>query len=126
MNCKNCEYAIKCRSLQDNEWYTRCTYEEGECVKIADLEDKLANADYQLEGRDNEIDELKVQIKVLEQNLEDTEICENGWKNRVRELEAQIEKMKCDLLELRNDSYDAGMYLRIDELIQKWEIKEND
>ena len=41
-------------------------------------------------------------------------------------LKAQIEKMKCDLLELRNDSYDAGMYLRIDELIQKWEIKEND
>ena len=101
--------------------YTR-PYEK----RIAELEDKLANADYQLEGRDNEIDELKVQIKVLEQNLEDTEICENGWKNRVRELEAQIEKMKCDLLELRNDSYDAGMYLRIDELIQKWEIKEND
>jgi predicted ribonuclease toxin of YeeF-YezG toxin-antitoxin module len=35
--------------------------------RIAELEDKLANADYQLEGRDNEI----------------------------RELEAQIEKMKC-------------------------------
>jgi chromosome segregation ATPase len=35
--------------------------------RIAELEEKLANADYQLEGRDNEI----------------------------RELEAQIEKMKC-------------------------------
>ena len=65
MNCKNCEYAIKCRSLQDNEWYTRCTYEEGECVKIAGLEDKLANADYQLEGRDNEIRELKAQIEKM-------------------------------------------------------------
>lgn len=39
-------------------------------------------------------------------------------------LKKQIEKMKCDLLELRNDSYDAGMYLRVDELIQKWETKE--
>lgn len=27
--------------------------------------------------------------------------------------------MKCDLLELRNDSYDAGMYLRVDKLLQK-------
>ena len=41
MNCKNCEYAIKCRSLQDNEWYTRCTYEEGECVKITELEAQI-------------------------------------------------------------------------------------
>ena len=41
MNCKNCEYAIKYRSLQDNEWYTRCTYEEGECVKITELEKQI-------------------------------------------------------------------------------------
>lgn len=41
MNCKNCEYAIKHRSLQDNEWYTRCTYEEGECVKITELEEQI-------------------------------------------------------------------------------------
>ena len=68
------------------------------------------------EPREKQIDELKAQIKVLEQNLEDTEICENGLKNRIagledklanadyqlegrdleiKELEAQIEKMKC-------------------------------
>lgn len=40
------------------------------------------------------------------------------------DLKSQIEKMKCDLIELRDDSYDPGMYLRIDKLIQKWEIKE--
>ena len=33
--------------------------------RIADLEDKLANADYQLEGRDNEIRELKAQIEKM-------------------------------------------------------------
>ena len=32
---------------------------------IADLEDKLANADYQLEGRDNEIRELKEKIEKM-------------------------------------------------------------
>jgi hypothetical protein len=47
-----------------------------------------------------------------------------GATEATKELEAQIEKMKCDLLELRSDSYDTGMYLRVDELIQKWEIKE--
>ena len=49
------------------------------------------------------IKELEVQIKVLAQNLEDTEICENGWKNRVKELEAQIEKMN----ELINRYYEV-------------------
>ena len=62
--------------------------------RIAELEEAKANLEYLLEGRDNEIDELKKENKNLAQNLEDTEICENGWKNRVRELEAQIEKMK--------------------------------
>jgi hypothetical protein len=45
-------------------------------------------------------------------------------ERRLKELEQQIEKMKSDLLELRNDSYDSGMYLRVDELVQKWGIKE--
>ena len=49
--------------------------------QITDLEDKLANADYQLEGRDNEI----------------------------KELEAQIEKMKCckeEILKALKESFD--------------------
>ena len=33
--------------------------------RIAELEDKLANADYQLEGRDLEIRELKAQIEKM-------------------------------------------------------------
>ncbi len=42
------------------------------------------------EPREKQIDELKAQIKVLEQNLEDTEICENGLKNRIAELENKL------------------------------------
>ena len=41
--------------------------------KVNDLEDKLANADYQLEGRDNEINELKAQI----QKMKRCEICKH-------------------------------------------------
>jgi hypothetical protein len=33
--------------------------------KVAELEEKLANADYQLEGRDLEIKELKAQIEKM-------------------------------------------------------------
>jgi predicted ribonuclease toxin of YeeF-YezG toxin-antitoxin module len=33
--------------------------------RIAELEDKLANADYQLKGRDNEIRELEAQIEKM-------------------------------------------------------------
>lgn len=33
--------------------------------RIEELEDKLVNADYQLEGRDNEIRELKAQIEKM-------------------------------------------------------------
>ena len=42
--------------------------------KVNDLEDKLANADYQLEGRDNEIRELKEQIEKMKCCGD----CENG------------------------------------------------
>ena len=40
-------------------WYNK--YKDAE-KRIAELEEKLANADYQLEGRDLEIKELKAQI----------------------------------------------------------------
>ena len=45
--------------------------------RIADLEDKLANADYQFEGRDLEIKELKAQIeKLIDFVLSKTECCD--------------------------------------------------
>ena len=52
-----------------------------------DLEDKLANADYQLEGRDLEIKELKAQLE-REKNLNQ---CMSDHNEQLREL---IEKMK--------------------------------
>ena len=66
--------------------------------------------------------ELKQNI--LSQHILELQADKGELTDRVKELEAQIEKMKCDLLELRSDSYDTGMYLGVDELIQKWGIKE--
>ena len=65
--------------------------------QIAELEDKLANADYQLEGRDNEIRELNKQLKAEHTRGEIDFVnmhCNSSCK-KVKELEAQIEKMKC-------------------------------
>ena len=46
--------------------------------KVKELEEKLANADYQLEGRDNEIRELEAQIEKMK-------VCQNcnnwNWKH---------------------------------------------
>lgn len=42
--------------------------------QIAELEDKLANADYQLEGRDIKIKELEQQIAELKEKLEITDL----------------------------------------------------
>ena len=91
------------------------------CKKVAELEEAKANLEYLLEGRDNEIDELKKENKNLAQNLEDTEICENGWKNRVKELEAQIEKLKC----CTNCKHSRTEYEHCKtNKHEKWEIKE--
>ena len=38
--------------------------------RVRELEEKLANADYQLEGRDLEIKELKAQIEKMKQDLD--------------------------------------------------------
>ena len=48
MNCKNCEYGLK-QSCGDFEKII-CTYEEGECVKITELEQENAELKAQLES----------------------------------------------------------------------------
>lgn len=68
---------------------------------ISELEEKLANADYQLEGRD-----LKI-----------------------KEFEAQIEKMKCDVkanIKWADTNKNNQMYCKLNAMINQWEIKEND
>ena len=61
--------------------------------QITDLEDKLANADYLLEGRDNEIADLEKKNKVLAQNLEDTEIINNTLEKENADLQKSYEEL---------------------------------
>lgn len=63
----------------------------------AELEEKLANADYQLEGRDNEIRELENQQKIDALQIVALQNEKGELTDRVKELEAQIEKMKAEL-----------------------------
>lgn len=88
------------------------------------LNEKCSMCRYNTVGQDEYIHILEEQNKDLEK-----EKCEllgiiQGKDTTIKDLTAQIEKMKSDLLELKEDSYDAGMFLRVDELVQKWEIKE--
>ena len=57
----------------------------------AKVEEIKANADYQLEGRDNEIAELKQENKVLTQNLEDTEIVNKALEKENAELKKTVD-----------------------------------
>ena len=66
---KMCSDLLEPREKQiqiDAEQIRALQKQNGELTdKVNDLEDKLANADYQLEGRDNEIRELKAQIEKM-------------------------------------------------------------
>ena len=88
---KNKELGKRCLQLQKDK---------GNLTdRVRDLEEKLANADYQLEGRDLEIKELKAQIERLKGDLElwESGACRATNLDKcsvVKELKAQIEKMK--------------------------------
>lgn len=74
--------------------------------RIEELEDKLANADYQLEGRDNEIAKLEAQIEKMK-----------NWCN--------CKNYQQCLIELA----EQGKGMKPSECCvncKKWEIKEND
>jgi cell division protein FtsB len=49
-----------------------------------------------------------------------------GWlrvledNERIERLKAQIEKMKQDVEELKDSSFDAGMFFAVDEVLIKW------
>lgn len=73
----------------------------------ADLEEKLANADYQLEGRDLEIKELKAQIEKMK-------LCQNCKF----EDNDYLAKPCCDCTRCLGDIKRNGNS-------DKWEIKEN-
>lgn len=135
MNCKNCEYAIKCRNLQDNEWYTRCTYEEGECVKITELEAQIEQLVYLHEEDVNTIKLLNKQIEKMKKYaklLQD--ICDvmgndpymvwRGLEQRVLILWDKSEEEKG--LKMAENILDRLLEIKPHEWaeIEKWEIKE--
>ena len=78
MNCKNCGYGLK-QSCGDFEKII-CTYEEGECVKITELEAQIKKmkADVEL-ARDNanKTEDWET-FSVLNSILDGWEIKENG------------------------------------------------
>ena len=84
--------------------------------RLAELEDKLANADYQLEGRDIKIAELETRCNELF-----LQTCEQAEK--IKELEAQIEKMKCCKNCIYQGECDLSGYEECKNF-DKWEIKE--
>lgn len=103
--------------------------------RIAELEDKLANADYQLEGRDNEIRELKEQIEKMKkygkllQDIctvmgNDVYMVSVGLENRVKVLWDSSEEKEG--LKMVEDIENRLLKIKPQEWaeITKWEIKE--
>jgi SMC interacting uncharacterized protein involved in chromosome segregation len=87
---------------------------------VRDLEEKLANVDYQLEGRDLEIKELQEENKLLKNS---DSLCKliGEQKIKIAELEAQIEEMKC----CYNCKHSRTEYEHCKtDKHEKWEIKE--
>lgn len=84
MNCKNCEYGLK-QSCGDFEKII-CTYEEGECVKIAELEYQLthrncvdcSNHSSKLRMRTLELEKENVELR--EQHYADCTLVEQSFK----------------------------------------------
>ena len=96
---KNKELGKRCLQLQKDK---------GNLTdKVRDLEEKLANADYQLEGRDLEIKELKAQIEKMKN-------CKNCKK---------LKKEKDGLLICTVGRFYINTF---GENCDKWEMKEND
>lgn len=103
MNCKNCEYGLK-QCCGDFEKIL-CTYEEGECVKIAELEkaceetqellDKQIEATYKL---DKENAELKKENTLAESLLYCTKkTCDNCGFVNCENFQRQRKSKPCSL-----------------------------
>ncbi len=104
--CNNCKK--KCTCIQLN------AYCEEQVLKAY-----LAGA----EPREKRIAELEQKLEQTEKDLADYQF---NYPT-IKELEAQIEKMKCDVLSLVKDGMNNDIDQNIIErLAEKWEIKEND
>ena len=92
--------------------------------QIADLENKLANVSYQLEGREVELKELQEKLDFFLTEKVDGKEYRPKWE--LEELQKQIEKMKCCL---KCKHYDTGfcarrcVYLGEDNSCEYWELR---
>jgi chromosome segregation ATPase len=96
-----------------------------------ELEEKLANADYQLEGRDLKIKELEVEKDKAWWEGFDTCKAKAGEANvklsdEINLLKAQIEKMKSALIDIKSNTDDVNIEWQIKYLFDELEIKGND
>ena len=89
---------------------------------IADLEEKLANADYQLEGRDVTINELKVQNRELQ-------CCANCKHSYGGEEEPQHDCGYCHAMQcickLKLEEHTSDIYRMWEDKCDKWEMRVN-
>lgn len=70
MNCKNCGYGLKARRGDFEK--ILCTYEEGECVKITELEQEnrqLRNEVQDLTAYCNQIGKIKTGVLKLFEHI---------------------------------------------------------
>ena len=113
-----------------NQGLSYGSFYDGYMDCYSDLEEKLANADYQLEGRDNEIAELRKENENLASIAEHQQSSNmkryfeiEELKKENAELKAKIEKMKC----CANCKHSRTEYEHCKtNKHEKWEIKEND
>ena len=100
---KSTEEILMAVAKVKSDYHELCNLKD---MRIAELEDKLANADFQLEGRDNEIRELEKKNTELQGALElyESGACraENHSKCKlVQQLEKEIENYKLSEIEAK-------------------------
>lgn len=89
---------------------------------IADLEEKLANADYQLEGRDVTIEELKAQNKELQCCAN----CNNSYGGEEEPSHdcGYCHAMNC-ICKLKLKEHTSDIYRMWEDKCERWEMRVN-
>lgn len=68
------------------------------------------------------IDTTRVSVLLCNDCLKESEIYEKSLKDKTAKLEAQIEKMKSDVIK----NFGGEFNVLVARLLKEWEIKEND